>query len=90
MRPVGESGLISQAARAAKVSYQAAWQAIDTLTNHAGMARVERAVGWQRFKKRNTRVSDGERIRTGDHADRMMGQKSQRGRCRHLTKARIS
>lgn len=42
---VGESGSISQAARQAKVSYKAAWQAIDTLTNLAGVALVERAVG---------------------------------------------
>ncbi|MBW8723200.1 MAG: TOBE domain-containing protein, partial [Polaromonas sp.] len=32
-------------ARQAKVSYKAAWQAIDTLTNLAGVALVERAVG---------------------------------------------
>lgn len=45
LRLVGESGSISQAARQAKVSYKAAWQAIDTLTNLAGVALVERAVG---------------------------------------------
>ena len=45
LRLVGESGSISQAAREAKVSYKAAWQAIDTLTNLAGVALVERAVG---------------------------------------------
>lgn len=45
LRLVGESGSISQAARQAKVSYKAAWQAIDTLSNLAGVALVERAVG---------------------------------------------
>lgn len=45
LRLVGESGSISQAARQARVSYKAAWQAIDTLTNLAGVALVERAVG---------------------------------------------
>ncbi|MDQ3271424.1 MAG: TOBE domain-containing protein [Pseudomonadota bacterium] len=45
LRLVGESGSISQAARDAGVSYKAAWQAIDTLTNLAGGVLVERAVG---------------------------------------------
>jgi molybdate transport system regulatory protein len=45
LRLVGESGSISQAARQAKVSYKAAWQAIDTLSNLAGVALVESAVG---------------------------------------------
>ena len=45
LRLVGESGSISQAARDAKVSYKAAWQAIDTLTNLAGVVLVVRAVG---------------------------------------------
>ena len=45
LRLVGETGSISQAARDAKVSYKAAWQAIDTLTNLAGVVLVDRAVG---------------------------------------------
>lgn len=45
LRAVGASGSISQAARDAGVSYKAAWQAIDTLTNLAGAALVERVVG---------------------------------------------
>ncbi|MES1980241.1 MAG: TOBE domain-containing protein [Pseudomonadota bacterium] len=45
LRLVGESGSISQAAREGGVSYKAAWQAIDTLTNLAGVTLVERAVG---------------------------------------------
>lgn len=45
LRLVGKSGSISQAARDAGVSYKAAWQAIDTLTNLAGVALVECSVG---------------------------------------------
>jgi molybdate transport system regulatory protein len=45
LRRVGQVGSISQAAREAGVSYKAAWQALDTLSNLAGAALVERAVG---------------------------------------------
>ncbi|ROZ76577.1 TOBE domain-containing protein [Ramlibacter sp. WS9] len=45
LRQVGQGGSISQAARVAGVSYKAAWQALDTLSNLAGAALVERAVG---------------------------------------------
>ncbi|MDB5872121.1 MAG: transcriptional regulator, LysR family-like protein [Ramlibacter sp.] len=45
LRRIGDAGSISQAARAAGVSYKAAWQAIDTLGNLAGSALVESAVG---------------------------------------------
>lgn len=45
LRLISSSGSISQAARDAGVSYKAAWQAIDTLTNLAGVVLVERAVG---------------------------------------------
>lgn len=45
LRGIGAGGSISQAARDAGVSYKAAWQAVDTLTNLAGVALVERAVG---------------------------------------------
>lgn len=45
LRLVGQSGSISQAAREAGVSYKAAWQAVDTLTNLAGVALLVRAVG---------------------------------------------
>ncbi|MEO7391095.1 MAG: TOBE domain-containing protein [Ramlibacter sp.] len=45
LRLVGERGSISQAARDASVSYKAAWQALDTLSNLAGAALVNRAVG---------------------------------------------
>ncbi|MDA8457242.1 TOBE domain-containing protein [Acidovorax sp. GBBC 3334] len=45
LREIGAGGSISQAARAVGVSYKAAWQAVDTLTNLAGVPLVERAVG---------------------------------------------
>ena len=45
LRRVGALGSISQAARDAGVSYKAAWQALDTLSNLAGAPLVERAVG---------------------------------------------
>lgn len=45
LRRIGDTGSISQAARAAGVSYKAAWQAIDTLSNLAGRPLVARAVG---------------------------------------------
>lgn len=45
LRQIGAGGSISQAARSVGVSYKAAWQALDTLTNLAGVALVERVVG---------------------------------------------
>lgn len=42
---VAQHGSISQAARAAGISYKAAWQAIHTLTNMAGEPLVEGSVG---------------------------------------------
>ncbi|SDM47207.1 molybdate transport system regulatory protein [Oryzisolibacter propanilivorax] len=45
LREIGRVGSISQAAREVGVSYKAAWQALDTLTNLAGVPLVERAVG---------------------------------------------
>ena len=45
LRGIAQSGSISQAARDVGVSYKAAWQAIDTLTNLAGVTLVERSVG---------------------------------------------
>ncbi len=45
LRQIGQGGSISQAARAVGVSYKAAWQALDTLTNLAGTPLVDRAVG---------------------------------------------
>ncbi len=45
LRRVDEAGSISEAARGAGVSYKAAWQAVETLSNLAGTPLVERAVG---------------------------------------------
>lgn len=45
LRRVGGTGSISQAARDVGISYKAAWQAIDTLTNLSGVPLVERSVG---------------------------------------------
>lgn len=45
LRQIGELGSISKAARAVGVSYKAAWQAVDTLTNLSGVALLDRAVG---------------------------------------------
>ena len=45
LRRIGQVGSISQAARAAGVSYKAAWQAVDTLGNLAGVVLLERVVG---------------------------------------------
>ena len=45
LRALGESGSISQAARLVGVSYKAAWQAIDTLNNLAGVPVVQKSVG---------------------------------------------
>lgn len=45
LRALGECGSISQAARQVGVSYKAAWQAIDTLGNLAGVPVVQKSVG---------------------------------------------
>ncbi len=45
LREIDARGSISQAARAVGVSYKAAWQAVDTLTNLAGVPLVSRVVG---------------------------------------------
>ncbi len=45
LRRIGTAGSISEAARGAGVSYKAAWQAIETLSNLAGTALVEKVVG---------------------------------------------
>lgn len=45
LRRIGEGGSISESARLVGVSYKAAWQAIETLSNLAGTPLVETAVG---------------------------------------------
>ncbi len=45
LRRIRDAGSISEAARVNGVSYKAAWQAIETLTNLAGTPLVEKVVG---------------------------------------------
>lgn len=45
LRQVGRVGSISEAARLGGISYKAAWQALETLSNLAGQALVEKVVG---------------------------------------------
>lgn len=45
LRGVDRTGSISEAARHVGVSYKSAWQAIETLSNLAGTALVEKVVG---------------------------------------------
>lgn len=45
LRSVQQGGSISQAARDNGVSYKAAWQALETLSNLAGVPLIEKAVG---------------------------------------------
>ena len=45
LRCIARSGSISQAAREVGISYKAAWQALDTLSNLAGVTLVDCAVG---------------------------------------------
>ena len=45
LRRIGTDGSISEAARGVGVSYKAAWQALETLSNLAGTALVEKVVG---------------------------------------------
>ncbi|MDH0049986.1 TOBE domain-containing protein [Comamonas terrigena] len=45
LRHLVHNGSISQSARDCGISYKAAWQALDTLTNLAGVTLVERSVG---------------------------------------------
>jgi molybdate transport system regulatory protein len=45
LKRIGEVGSISEAARGAGVSYKAAWQAVEILSNLAGSALVEKSVG---------------------------------------------
>ena len=45
LRAIDQSGSISQAARVNAISYKAAWQAIETLSNLAAVPLIEKAVG---------------------------------------------
>jgi molybdate transport system regulatory protein len=45
LRAIAQTGSISQAARATGVSYKAGWQAVETLSNLAGVPLLEKLVG---------------------------------------------
>ncbi len=45
LRSVQQAGSISQAARLNGISYKAAWQAVETLSNLAGVPLIEKVVG---------------------------------------------
>jgi molybdate transport system regulatory protein len=45
LRAIAASGSITQAAKALKMSYKAAWDAVDAMNNLAGVALVERTTG---------------------------------------------
>lgn len=68
LRRIGVAGSISQAARAAGVSYKAAWQALETLGNLAGTPMVEKVVGGRGGG--GARLTDAGR-RVLDAADRL-------------------
>lgn len=60
LRRIADVGSISEAARSAGVSYKAAWQAVETLTNLAGAPLVEKVVGGARGG--GTRLTDAGRM----------------------------
>src|SRR3569832_1074651 len=45
LRAIAENGSITQAAKAIGMSYKAAWDAVDAITNLAGYALAERSCG---------------------------------------------
>ncbi len=69
---IAESGSISQAARSIKMSYKAAWDAIDAMNNLAGEPLVERQTGGKggggtRLTARGQRLVDNFRIIEKEH-----------------------
>lgn len=48
LRQIGATGSISEAAKAMKMSYKAAWDAVDAMNNALGQAVVESATGGSR------------------------------------------
>jgi molybdate transport system regulatory protein len=48
LRQIGETGSISKAAKAMKMSYKAAWDAVDAMNTAYGRALVESATGGSR------------------------------------------
>lgn len=71
---IAESGSITQAAKAIKMSYKAAWDAIDGMNNLAGEALVERLTGGKggggtRLTKRGQQLVDNFKIIDKEHRD---------------------
>lgn len=71
---LAESGSITQAAKAVKMSYKAAWDAIDTMNNLAGEPLVERLTGGKggggtRLTKRGEQLVNNFRIIEQEHRD---------------------
>lgn len=71
---LAESGSITQAAKAVKMSYKAAWDAIDTMNNLAGEPLVERLTGGKggggtRLTKRGEQLVNNFKIIEKEHRD---------------------
>lgn len=71
---LAESGSITQAAKAVKMSYKAAWDAIDTMNNLAGEPLVERLTGGKggggtRLTRRGEQLVNNFRIIEKEHRD---------------------
>lgn len=81
---IAESGSITQAAKAMKMSYKAAWDAIDTMNNLAGEPLVERVIGGKggggtRLTKRGQQLVDNFKIIEAEHKNfiAQLGQHTQ-------------
>ena len=74
LRRIGAVGSISEAARGAGVSYKAAWQALENLSNLAGAPLIEKSVGGSggggaRLTQAGQQLLDAaERLNTARHA----------------------
>ena len=80
LRGIARSGSISQAARDVGVSYKAAWQAIDTLTNLAGVPLVERSVGGAGGGGAQVTAAGEALLRTAETMERVRAEVLQRMR----------
>ena len=78
LRGIAQSGSISQAARDVGVSYKAAWQAIDTLTNLAGAPLVERSVGGAGGGGAQITAAGAALLRTAETMERVRAEVLQR------------
>jgi molybdate transport system regulatory protein len=72
LRAIAASGSITQAAKALKMSYKAAWDAVDAMNNLAGVALVERTTGGKggggtRLTLRGVQLVDNFALIAGEH-----------------------